>query len=232
MHKEYHKRFCVDGAGDEFDEKPNKLNRKHKDKNNSDGEEYVVEGQEKAFFTKTISGEKNEYPIEDHSELVYADSKSHSFRFETHQDEEMNKSSELNKDNVPTYEMVMSAEDRTDPIYGVAHESDSSSKDEYLKRKEMRRMQKYGAKEFSIPKSMNYSNHQMYNNEPFPYFCAECYYKVDTSHVSWICRGHCGKVYHDRCKRTFEANNRNRNQYISNDHRDWICWMCREGKAE
>lgn len=177
-----------------------------------------------------MNSEKPDEGQEDHSEVVYADSKSHSFRFEANPDDDIKGSSELAKDFIPTYEMNISAEDRTDPLYGVAHESDSSSKEESMRRREMKRMQKYGVNEFSMPKVMNY-NHTMYN-EPFPFFCSECYYKVDTSHVSWICRGHCGKVYHDRCKRIFDQNNKNSNSSLSNDHRDWICWMCREGKAE
>ena len=85
--------------------------------------------------------------------------------------------------------MNISAEDRTDPMFGVAHESDSSSKEESTRKREMKKHQKYPMNEFSMPKLMHYNTHQMYN-EPFPVFCSECFYKVDTSYVSWICRGY------------------------------------------
>ena len=105
--------IVYDDAGDEYDDKLNQKGNKRQRKNSDDGEEYVVE---------------------DHSEVVYADSKSHSFRFEPNMEDDVKGSSELAKDNVPTFEMNISAEDRTDPMYGIVPESDSSSKESMMKR--------------------------------------------------------------------------------------------------
>jgi hypothetical protein len=222
--------YSLDNGNDEYDDKNSSLNVRKGKKNNSDAEDYVIDSSDKPSMSKGISGEKQEDAPEEHSEVVYADSKSHSFRFEVNPDDDMKEDSELAKDNVPTYEMNMSLEDRTDPIY-VAHESDSSSKDENLRRRELKRQQKYGVNEFSAPKVMPYNNPHMYN-EPFPVFCGDCSIKVDTTYMPWICRGHCGKVYHDRCKKNLESNPRNRLQIVGADPRKWICWICREGKAE
>ena len=82
-----------------------------------------------------------------------------------------------------------------------------------------------------MPKMMPYNAHNIYN-EPFPVFWSQWYYKVDTTYVSWICRGHCGKVYHDRWKKTLDNQIRTLHPEILNANREWICWFWREGKAE
>lgn len=161
----------VDNINDEFEDKINaKSTRKQKKAKSDDGEEYVLEEgiSEKPYLIKGMRRLNNEDVVEDHSEFVYADSKSHSFRFEPYIEDEVKGSSELAKDNVPTFEMNISAEDRTDPMYGVVQESDSSSK-ESMRKREMKKQQKYGPSEFNIPRMMPYNSHALYN-EPFPVF--------------------------------------------------------------
>jgi hypothetical protein len=143
----------------------NKKNRKSKKNNSDDGDEYVLEGTSE----KQLSYKKNEDGGEDHSEIVYADSKSHSYRLDPNADEDMKEGSEMAKDNVPTFEMNISAEDRTDPMYAMIPESDSSSNKESLRRREMKKAQKYGISEFSMPKQMPYASHPPYS-ELFPVF--------------------------------------------------------------
>ena len=115
-------------------------------------------------------------------------------------------------------------------MYGIVPESDSSSKESMMKR-ELKKQQKYGTGEFSMPKMMPYNAHNIYN-EPFPVFWSQCYYKVDTTYVSWIWRGHWGKVYHDRWKKSLDNQIRTLHPEMMNTNREWICWFCREGKAE
>lgn len=203
--------------------------KKTKKSNSDDGEEYVLEGTSEKNFSK--KGEKDGEGAEEHSELVYADSKSHSYRLDPNQDEDMKDGSEVVKDNVRTYEMNISAEDRTDPMYGMIPESDSSSNKESMRRREMKKQQKYGVGEFSMPKQMPYGNHPSYS-DLFPTFCSSCFFKVDMNYISWSCRGHCGKVYHDRCKKSLDTFYRNKGQEAMNEPNEWICWLCREGKAE
>jgi len=205
-----------------------KKGKKLKKTNSDDGDEYILEGTSE----KQLSFKKNDDGGEDHSELVYADSKSHSYRLDPNADEDMKEGSEMAKDNVPTYEMNISAEDRTDPMYGVVPESDSSSNRESIKKREMKKQQqKYGLGEFSMPKQMPYGSHAPYS-ELFPVFCAECSGKVDTAFIYWGCRGHCGKVYHDRCKKSLDNYFRGRVKDSNNESNEWLCWLCREGKAE
>lgn len=47
-----------------------------------------------------------------------------------------------------------------------------------------------------------------------------------------MCRGHCGKVYHDRCKKALDSAYRGRYRDRGNNPSEWICWVCSEGKAE
>lgn len=220
----------IDNMGDEFDDKAPKGSRKGKKNTSDDGDEYVLEGTSEKPYSKP--GEKDNDNDPDHSELVYADSKSHSYRLDPNADEDMKDGSELIKDNVRTYEMNISAEDRTDPIYGgLRAESDSSSNKESLKRREMKRQQKYQMGEFNMPKHMPYGNHPSYN-ELFPSFCGHCYYKVDMAFISWSCRGHCGKVYHDRCKKNLDNVHGGKTPDSMSEPSEWICWLCKEGKAE
>jgi hypothetical protein len=169
--------YDQDGLDDEFQEKAAK-NRKGK-KNSDDGEEYVLEGSEKPYLKPE---DRND---DDHSEIVYADSKSHSYKMDPNAEEEMKEGS--NKDNVRTYEMDISAADRTDPMY-VVPESDSSSNKESLRRRELKRQQKYGIDGFSMPKQVQYGQHNY--ADLFPVFCGHCSTKVDMSYIHWQCKGH------------------------------------------
>lgn len=167
----YIKCFSLDNLGDEFDDKVPKGSKKGKKNASDDGDEYVLEGtSEKQYSSKLGPGYKNEEGAEDHSEIVYADSKSYSYRLDPNADEDMKDSSELAKDNVPTFEMNISAEDRTDPLYGVVPESDSSSNKESLRKRELKKQQKYGAGEFSMPKQMPYSGSQATYSDYFPVY--------------------------------------------------------------
>ena len=167
----YTKPMYLDNLGDEFDDKVPKGSKKGKKNASDDGDEYVLEGtSEKQYSSKHGPGYKNEEGAEDHSELVYADSKSFSYRLDPNADEDMKDSSELAKDNVPTFEMNISAEDRTDPLYGIVPESDSSSNKESLRKREMKKQQKYGTGEFSRPKQMPYSGSQSAYSDYFPVY--------------------------------------------------------------
>ena len=207
--------------GEDFED--NAENKRRNRKNSDDGEEYVLEDQDKPY---SKPGERNEEGGEDHSEMVYADSKSHSYRLDLNPDEEMKEGS--NKDNARTFELGASVDDRTDPMGGV-HESDAGSSKESMRRREMKRQQKYPIEGFHRPKQMPYSNHSY--TDLFPVFCGHCLSKVDLSYPSWQCKGHCGKIYHEDCKNRIDEDFRERVRENINPN-EWLCWLCCQGKAE
>jgi hypothetical protein len=135
-----------------------------------------------------------------------------------------------NKDNVRTYDMNISANERTDPLYNIP-DSDSISNKESMRRREMKRAQKYGIDGFHMPKQIPPYGHHSYT-DLFPVFCAHCFYKVDLAYLSWQCRGHCGKVFHDRCKKALDSNYLDKDKEDESNPSDWLCWLCSGGKAE